>query len=89
MTPGIRYDGFLSLASGRSEPTKDSIAADYLPNYYRELAEAQIPLIVDYSRKSKSSKNLIDEFGVTIIDLEDYDPCLDYSTARLLSKKLY
>ncbi|HRV76428.1 MAG TPA: hypothetical protein P5247_03550 [Candidatus Saccharimonadales bacterium] len=80
---------FYLLASGRSEPTKDSIAADYLPNYYRELAEAQIPLIVDYSRKSKSSKNLIDEFGVTIIDLEDYDPCLDYSTPQDFSQRSY
>lgn len=68
---------FYLESSGRIEPTRDSISAKYLPAYYEELAKTQIPLIADLNRKSKRSKDLINNFGVIIIDLEDLIPDLD------------
>ena len=76
-------------ASGRSEPTKDSIVDKYLPEYYAELGSSGIPVITDYDRLGLSSQRMIDKAGVIVIDLVDYDPSLPYSTPLDFSGRSY
>ncbi len=80
---------FYLRVSGLEVPTKSSISAQYLPRYYEELGRAEIPVISDYDRLAGSSKRLVDQFDVQVIDLPDLDPQLDCSTPLDFSERSY
>lgn len=80
---------FYLQASGRDSQTRESIASLYLPVYYEELGDSQVPVIVDFDRLAESSKRLVDKFGVQIIDLPDLDVDLDYSIPKDFSGRSY
>ncbi len=80
---------FYLASAGLEDATSSSIAVKYLPAYYQQLGEAEIPAISDYDRLALSSQRLIDKFGVCIIDLSDFDPDLDCETPVDFSQRSY
>ncbi len=80
---------FYLQAAGLIAPTRGPIASSYLPGYYEDLGQSGVPMIADYDRLADSSKSLIDQFGVKIIDLPDFDPELNCDTSRDFSQRSY
>ncbi len=80
---------FYLASADLEDATSSSIVAKYLPAYYQQLGEAEIPVISDYDRLALSSQRLIDKFRVCIIDLPDFDPYLDYETPVDFSQRSY
>lgn len=80
---------FYLEASGIDSPTRSSIVEKYLPKYYAQLGDSQIPVVTDYDRLALISQQLIDRFGVQIIDLPDFDPNLNCPTPQDFSQRSY
>jgi hypothetical protein len=69
----IQFDmsNFYLLAAGKSDPTRSSIVAKYLPGFYQEVGESKTQLLMAEEYLSETSKSLAEENGVVLKNLPD------------------
>lgn len=69
----IQFDmsNFYLQTVGKSDPTRSSIAAKYLPRFYQEVGKFKAQLLVAEEYLSETSKSLAKENGVVLKNLPD------------------
>lgn len=69
----IQFDmsNFYLQTVGKSDPTRSSIAAKYLPRFYQEVGKSETPLLVEGKYLRDTSKSLAKKNGVVLKNLPD------------------
>ncbi len=69
----IQFDmsSFYLQAAGKSDPTRSSIASEYLPRFYQEVGKSKAQLLVAEKYLRDTSKSLAKKNGVVLKDLPD------------------